>query len=448
MTPDTTDTIAAIATPPGQGGIGVVRISGPDVPALATALLGALPEPRRAEVHPFCAADGEMIDEGLVLYFAAPASFTGEHVLELQGHGGPVVMQLLLARVLELGARPARPGEFSERAFLNHKLDLTQAEAIADLIESSTASAARAAMQSLQGVFSARVHALTDSLTGLRMYVEAAIDFPEEEIDFLSDKKVQQDLDRVQQDLADVLQIAQQGCLLRDGLRLVIAGQPNAGKSSLLNRLAEREAAIVSDIPGTTRDVVREHIQIDGMPLQILDTAGLRDSDDRVEQEGMRRTRAEMEQADHVLYLIDDQQADGLPGSDDLPTDLAFTLVLNKIDLSGRAEGWVEDAVSPTIGISVKTGQGLEALKAHLKRCAGFTEISEGGFSARRRHLDALQRALAHIETGARQLNESRAGELLAEELRLAQNALGEITGEITPDDLLGQIFSSFCIGK
>jgi len=452
MTPDLTDTIAAIATPPGQGGIGVIRLSGADVPAIAQALLGVLPAERHAEVHSFRTADGGIIDMGLVLYFAAPASFTGEHVLELQGHGGPVVLGLLLARVLELGARPARPGEFSERAFLNNKLDLTQAEAIADLIASSTASAARAAVQSLQGAFSARVHALTETLTGLRMYVEAAIDFPEEEIDFLSDQKVQDDLEQAQQALASVLRTAQQGCLLRDGLRLVIAGHPNAGKSSLLNRLAGRDAAIVTDVPGTTRDVVREQIQIDGMPLQILDTAGLRESADRVEQEGMRRTRAEIKQADHVLYLVDDQEVnDGLPGSVDLPEGVAVTLVYNKIDLSGRASGRVKNTdtgLREAIAISVKTGQGLEALKTHLKQCAGFNETAEGGFSARRRHLDALLRAQSHLETGAHQLDQARAGELLAEELRLAQNALGEITGEMSSDDLLGRIFSSFCIGK
>jgi tRNA modification GTPase len=448
MNPDSTDTIAAIATPPGQGGIGVVRVSGPDVPGIARRLFGGLPAERRAEVHPFRTADGDIIDVGLVLYFAAPASFTGEHVLELQGHGGPVVLELLLARVLELGARPARPGEFSERAFLNRKLDLAQAEAIADLIESSTASAARAAMQSLQGVFSARIHALTEMLTDLRMVVEAAIDFPEEEIDFLSDRQCRDDLNRIQQELATVLLTAQQGCLLRDGLRLVIAGHPNAGKSSLLNRLAGRDAAIVTDVPGTTRDVVREQIQIDGMPLQILDTAGLRASADRVEQEGIRRTRAEIEQADHVLYLVDDQLADRLPGTGDLPEGIAFTLVYNKIDLSGRAPGLVKNADPPAIGLSAKTGQGLDELKAHLKQCAGFSETAEGGFSARRRHLDNLQRAQSHLETGARQLDQARAGELLAEELRLAQNALGEITGEVTSDDLLGKIFSSFCIGK
>ena len=447
----TTDTIAAVATPPGQGGVGIVRLSGPDVPGIAKQLLGHLPSPRHAELHNFLDADNDLIDNGLVLYFAAPASFTGEHVLELQGHGGPVVMDLLLARVLALGARSARPGEFSERAFLNNKLDLAQAEAIADLIESGTAEAARAAVHSLQGVFSQHVHALVELLTRVRMYVEAAIDFPEEEIDFLSDKSLAQMLEQLQQDFADLIAGARQGRLLRDGMTVVIAGRPNAGKSSLLNALSGRDAAIVTEIPGTTRDVLREHIQLDGMPLHILDTAGLHDSDDPIEQAGMLRTRAALEQADRVLLVIDDQQ--GLTTADqailaELPSSVPCTHIYNKIDISGREPGPEINGDAALVAISAKDGAGMEGLREHLKHSAGFSEQAEGGFSARRRHLEALQRAHEHFETGVQQLETQRAGELLAEELRLAQQRLGEITGEVSSDELLGRIFSSFCIGK
>ena len=445
------DTIAAIATPPGQGGVGIVRVSGSAVEDIAIALLGRLPQIRHAELHDFRDADGDLIDSGLVLYFAAPASFTGEPVLELQGHGGPVVMDLLLQRVLGLGARPARAGEFSRRAFLNNKLDLVQAEAIADLIESATAQAARAAIYSLQGAFSQRVHALADALTGLRVYIEAAIDFPDEEIDWLADSRLQQMLQELQNDLADIMVRAHQGQLLRDGMTLVIAGRPNAGKSSLLNALAGSEAAIVTAIPGTTRDVLREHIQLDGMPLHIIDTAGLHDSDDPVEQVGMARARKAMESADRVLLLIDDQAgftAADVAILDDLPEGVRHTLIFNKIDLTGRAPGPVTTGKSPGFALSVQTGAGMDVLRAHLKHCVGFGEQAEGSFSARRRHLDALQRVQQHLLAGYRQLRELQAGELLAEELRLAQQELGEITGTVSSDDLLGKIFSSFCIGK
>jgi len=447
----TTDTIAAIATPSGPGGVGIVRLSGPDVPAIAQQLLGRLPVPRRAEVHDFLEADTRLIDTGLVLYFAAPASFTGEHVLELQGHGGPVVMDLLLQRVLSLGARPARPGEFSERAFLNNKLDLAQAEAIADLIESGTAQAARAAVHSLQGVFSERVHALVELLTRIRMYVEAAIDFPEEEIDFLSDKALAQMLKQLQEDFAGLIGDAQQGCLLRDGMTVVIAGRPNAGKSSLLNALSGRDAAIVTEIPGTTRDVLREHIQLDGLPLHVLDTAGLHDSDDPVEQAGMQRTRVALEQADRVLLVIDDQQ--GFTPADaailaGLPASVPCTHIYNKIDLTGRSPGLDTVAGEPVVALSAQTGPGVDALRAYLQQSIGYAEQSEGGFSARRRHLEALQAAQYRFEAGVMQLKTRHAGELLAEELRLAQERLGEITGEVSSDELLGRIFSSFCIGK
>jgi len=446
----TTDTIAAVATPPGRGGVGIIRISGPQVPAIADQLLGTPAAPRIAELHVFADAEGEAIDEGLSLFFPAPHSFTGEHVLELHGHGGPVVMDLLLARVLELGARQARPGEFSERAFLNDKLDLAQAEAIADLIDSSTEQAARAATRSLQGEFSGKVQELVTELTELRCYVEAAIDFPEEEIDFLSDGEVQRRLSSVIDRLQQVRSQARQGCLLREGMNLVLAGQPNVGKSSLLNALAGNETAIVTPIAGTTRDVLREHIQIDGMPLHIIDTAGLRDSTDLIEQEGVRRAWAQIEQADRVLLVIDDRigfTAGDQQVLDRLPGRLPHTLVFNKIDLGRRAAGIRQQASSTEVSLSATTGEGLEHLKSHLKQVMGYQESGTGGFSARRRHLDALLRAGGHLDR-AQSCLDTGAGELLAEELRLARQQLSEITGEFSSDDLLGEIFSSFCIGK
>ncbi|MFQ5642870.1 MAG: tRNA uridine-5-carboxymethylaminomethyl(34) synthesis GTPase MnmE [Thiogranum sp.] len=446
----TVDTIAAVATPPGRGGVGIVRISGPKAPAIADSLFAAPVTPRVAELHVFRDAEGRAIDEGLSLFFPAPHSFTGEHVLELQGHGGPVVMDLLLARVMELGARQARPGEFSERAFLNDKLDLAQAEAIADLIDSSTEQAARAATRSLQGEFSRRIQELLTALTELRSYVEAAIDFPEEEIDFLGDAEVQHRMGDVVDRLQQVRAQARQGCLLREGMNLVLAGQPNVGKSSLLNALAGNETAIVTPIAGTTRDVLREHIQIDGMPLHIIDTAGLRDSNDPIEREGVRRAWAQIEQADRVLLVIDDRT--GFTATDQqvldrLPHRLPHTLVFNKIDLGRRTAGARQGASTTEISLSATTGEGLEYLKKHLQQVMGYEESAAGGFSARRRHLDALLRAGAHLEQ-AQSCLDSGAGELLAEELRLAQQQLSEITGEFSSDDLLGKIFSSFCIGK
>jgi tRNA modification GTPase len=430
--------------------VGIVRVSGPGVPALAERLLGRLPAPRTAELHSFTDAGGEIIDAGLSLYFAAPASFTGEHVLELHGHGGPVVLDLLLARVLELGARQAHPGEFSERAFLNDKLDLTQAEAIADLINSSTASAARAATRSLQGEFSRQVHALTEMLIHLRTFVEAAIDFPEEEIDFLSDGETQRRLDKVRDELGQLLASTRQGCLLSEGMTVVLAGQPNVGKSSILNRLAGRDAAIVTPIAGTTRDILREHIQIDGMPLHVIDTAGLRDSEDLVEQEGVRRAWAQIEQADRILLIIDDQA--GFGDADRkllarLPATLPRTWVFNKIDLSGRQPGLRETAGQVEVALSARDGEGMESLRQHLKAVMGYQDSASGGFSARRRHLDALRRTGEHLANAYTCLS-AGSGELLAEELRLAQQQLAEITGEFSSDDLLGEIFSSFCIGK
>jgi tRNA modification GTPase len=444
------DTIAAIATPPGRGGIGVIRISGVAVRDIAKQIVGKLPLPRRVYFSAFLDADESVIDAGIALYFPAPGSFTGEDVLELQGHGGPVVMDMLLARVLSLGARLARPGEFSERAFLNDKLDLAQAEAIADLIDSGSTQAARAAMRSLRGEFSVRITELVEALIALRMYVEAAIDFPDEELDFLSDGKVASKLATIEAKFTALAARATQGSLLREGMSVVIAGQPNAGKSSLLNRLAGHDAAIVTEIPGTTRDVLREHISLDGLPLHIIDTAGLRDSADRVEQEGVRRAWDAIRSADHVLLVVDD--AMGLSAEDiqlqqQFPAEIPVTSLYNKIDLTGRQPELVMNGTSSQIALSAKTGQGIDLLRTHLKTVAGFEAGSDDNFIARRRHLDALTRAGAHLEQAQRRLQE-QAGELLAEELRLAQICLSEITGEFSNEDLLGRIFASFCIGK
>ncbi len=450
------DTIAAVATATGRGGVGIIRVSGPRARAMAITLGGREPKPRYAHYGPLFADSGDVLDEGLLLFFPGPHSFTGEDVLELQGHGGPVVLDMLLRRCLQLGARMARPGEFSERAFLNDKLDLAQAEAIADLIEASSEQAARNALRSLQGEFSRRVHALTEKLIGLRIYVEAAIDFPEEEIDFLADGHVLSQLDVVRQELAGVLREAGQGALLRDGMTVVIAGRPNAGKSSLLNALAGREAAIVTDIAGTTRDVLREHIHIDGMPLHVVDTAGLRDTHDQVERIGVERALKAIGEADRILLVVDSTA----PEADDpfalwpefleqRPNPHKVTLIRNKADLSGETVG-LETCVDGhvTLTLSARGLEGLDLLREHLKACMGYEQTSEGSFSARRRHLQALQQASASLEHGRSQLTVLGAGELLAEDLRMAQQALGEITGAFTPDDLLGRIFSSFCIGK
>ncbi|HEV7165451.1 MAG TPA: tRNA uridine-5-carboxymethylaminomethyl(34) synthesis GTPase MnmE [Gammaproteobacteria bacterium] len=444
------ETIAAIATPPGRGGVGIVRVSGPKAMDIAAAVTGGVPEARRIAVRGFQDADGSLLDTGLVLFFAAPNSFTGEDVLELHGHGGTVVLDLLLRRVLSLGARLARPGEFSERAFLNDKLDLAQAEAVADLIDSGTAQAARAAMRSLTGEFSARVHELVEAITTLRAYVEAAIDFPDEEVDFLSEGDVAGKLAAIRVRFEDLAAAAQQGSLLREGMTVVIAGQPNAGKSSLLNYLAGHEAAIVTEIPGTTRDLLREHVNLDSLPLHLIDTAGLRESGDVVEQEGVRRARQEMQRADRVLLMVD--SARGLTEEDQriieaLPPELPLTVLYNKIDLTGQTAAEDELDGIPSLWLSARTGQGMDLLRAHLKQAAGFEQTGEDTFSARRRHLDALVRARQHLKAAADQAT-AGAGELIAEDLRLAQTSLSEITGEFTSDDLLGKIFSSFCIGK
>ena len=445
------DTIAAIATPPGRGGIGVIRVSGSLSAAIAKAVCGSLPVSRQATFRRFCASNGEILDQGIALYFPAPHSFTGEDILELQGHGGPVVMDLLLARVLELGARLARPGEFSERAFLNDKLDLAQAEAIADLIASDTAAAARAALRSLQGEFSQQVNDLVDGLVELRFYVEAAIDFPEEEIDFLADGVIATRLGDLQKRLSSLQAIARQGRLLRDGMTVVIAGRPNAGKSSLLNQLAGRDAAIVTAIPGTTRDVLREQISIDGMPLHIIDTAGLRHSDDVVEAEGIRRAWVEIAAADQIVMLVDDQSEFTVEDQalrEQLPTETPVIVVHNKIDLTGRMPAMVQGQWGIEILLSARSGAGLDLLRDHLKSCMGYQSGGEGTFMARRRHLDALDRATESLHQAAYQLEVARAGELAAQELLEAQNGLAEITGEFSSEDLLTRIFSSFCIGK
>lgn len=448
-----TETIVAAATPPGRGGVGIVRLSGPKVPEYAAIVLGELPTPRRATFARFLDARQEAIDAGLALFFPAPHSYTGEHVLELHGHGGPLVVEAVIARMLELGARRAHPGEFTQRAFLNDKVDLAQAEAIADLIDAGSREAARAAMRSLQGEFSNMVRGLTDAVIDLRTYVEAAIDFPEEEIDFLADRQLTERFQMVREHFEGVEQSARQGRLLREGMTVVIAGRPNAGKSSLLNRLAGYDAAIVTPIPGTTRDVVRERIDIDGMPLHVLDTAGLRkDAGDEVEAEGIRRAHAEMHRADRLLFVIDVVE-DPLGHAyheerQRLPSDVPVTLVFNKCDLAVGLPVVDTTAGPPRITMSANTGEGLAVLRAHLKMCMGYQTLDAGTVSARQRHLDALTRARGHTEEAARQLQERRAGELVAEELRVAQQALNEITGEFTSDDLLGRIFSSFCIGK
>jgi len=488
----TPDTIVAVATAPGRGGVGIVRVSGPEARRIGVTILGGttsgntisgdapaarsalFPPPRIAVLAKFFDGAGAVLDEGLVLWFPGPHSYTGEDVLELQGHGGPVVLEALVTRAVQLGARRAQPGEFTQRAFLNDKLDLAQAEAVADLIDAGSLAAARAAMRSLQGEFSAEVHGLIEALIELRVWVEAAIDFPEEEIDFLADRALIDRLARLRERFAAVLRSAHQGRLLRDGMTVVIAGRPNAGKSSLLNALAGHEAAIVTPLAGTTRDVLREQIALDGMPLHVIDTAGLRAATegtaDVVEAEGIRRARVEMTRADRILFVIDaiaDPEATAFKEERaSLPPGVPVTLLMNKVDalVSGEAPTAVvadrnaagrladrdasSERIAAVLPISAKTGAGIDALRAHLQQCMGFDAAAAGTVSARARHLEALRRAERHAETAFTQLTESRAGELVAEELRSAQQALAEITGEFHADDLLGRIFGSFCIGK
>ena len=450
------DTIVAQATAPGKGGVGIIRVSGKGAAKVAQLILGKVPQVRKAEYLPFKDNQQQLIDQGIALYFEAPNSFTGEDVLELQGHGGQVVLDMLLNAILKGGdVRIARPGEFSERAFLNDKLDLAQAEAIADLIDASSEQAAKGALRSLQGQFSSQIHALVEQVIHLRMYVEAAIDFPEEEIDFLSDGKIQQDLSNIITAFEQLRQQTKQGTLLREGMRVVIAGKPNAGKSSLLNALAGRDAAIVTDIAGTTRDVLKEHIHIDGMPLHIIDTAGLRDSPDKVEQIGIERAWQEINQADRVLFMLDSAETQETHPQRiwpeffaKLPANMGLTVIRNKVDLTNEAIGINQQADYPVISLSASEGKGIELLSEHLKQCMGFRANTEGQFIARRRHLDAIDKAFEHLLIGKQQLLDHLAGELLAEELRLAQDELNQITGEFSSDDLLGKIFSSFCIGK
>ena len=452
----TTDTIVAQATAPGRGGVGIIRVSGPKASQVAIEVTGKTLKPRYAEYIPFKSEDGIELDQGIALYFPNPHSFTGEDVLELQGHGGPVVMDMLIKRILKIeGLRPARPGEFSERAFMNDKMDLTQAEAIADLIDASSEQAAKSALQSLQGQFSKKINTLVDSLIYLRIYVEAAIDFPEEEIDFLADGKVSTDLQNIIDNLAAVRAEANQGSIMREGMKVVIAGRPNAGKSSLLNALSGKDSAIVTDIAGTTRDVLREHIHIDGMPLHIIDTAGLRDASDEVERIGINRAWEEISQADRVLFMVDGTTTDATDPKeiwpdfiDRLPHKIGMTVIRNKADQTNETLGICHVNDPTLIRLSAKTGEGVESLRNHLKECMGFTGNNEGGFMARRRHLDALNKAADHLNIGKQQLEGYMAGEILAEELRITQQHLNEITGEFSSDDLLGRIFSSFCIGK
>ena len=453
------DTIVAPATPAGRGGVGIVRISGAGAAAIARALTGALPAARRATLLRFCDGAGEPIDTGLVLYFPGPSSFTGEDVLELQGHGGPVILDQLVRRAIELGARMARPGEFTERAFLNGKLDLAQAEAVADLIEAGSAQAARAALRSLEGEFSREIHELVEALTALRVYVEAAIDFPDEDVEFLAGDEVAGRVADIEARFARVDRAAGQGRLLRDGLTVVIAGRPNAGKSSLLNALAGYDAAIVTPIPGTTRDVLRERIHVDGLPVHVVDTAGLREAADIVEEEGVRRARSAIERADLVLYVIDSSAAAAAASLEEelaaLPTGVPVLQVWNKADLLAAAPergqppaGTIPAGSTAAISVSARTGLGLDALRERIKAEAGYEQAGAGAWSARARHLDSLRRARESLARATAQLAGLSAFELVAEELRLAQHALGEITGEVTSEELLGRIFASFCIGK
>ncbi len=456
MLPDP-DTIAAIATAPGRGGVGIVRISGGRARDIGEAMTNRTLKPRHAHFSGFYGPDIALLDRGIALYFPAPHSFTGEDVVELQAHGGPVILDLLLREVCGRGARLARPGEFTERAYLNGKIDLAQAEAIADLINSSTERAALNATRSLEGEFSRRIETLVEAVTRLRIYVEAAIDFPEEEIDFIGEGEVSARLQEIIDQHRAVLEQARQGSLTREGMKIVIAGRPNAGKSSLLNALAGKDRAIVTPIEGTTRDVLIEQIQIDGLPLHIVDTAGLREGAEEIEQEGIRRAWREMESADRILLVVDgsdpaclERDADSLWPEQKrlLRRTIPVTIVHNKCDLSGRHAAVTRTPAGAVIELSALTGEGLDLLRDHLKASVGYESSGEGSFSARTRHLDALTRAGRCLDNGMAQLCDAGAAELLAEDLRQCQHCLGEITGAVTSDQLLGRIFASFCIGK
>lgn len=451
------ETIAAIATAPGSGGIGIIRLSGDRALAIGVLLTGTTPVPRHAHFCVLRDKVGQELDTGVFLFFPGPHSFTGEDVVELQVHGGPVILDLILRVVCQHGARIARPGEFSHRAYLNNKMDLAQAEAIADLINASTEQAALNASRTLQGVFSHKINVLVELITSLRVYVEAAIDFPEEEIDFMKNHQVEERLEEIIRQLDAVRNEAKHGSIIQEGMKVVIAGKPNAGKSSLLNALSGESTAIVSSIEGTTRDVLRTQIQIDGMPLHVVDTAGLRDSRDEIEQEGIRRAWAEIETADRILLVVDSSaQNEGITGnaivwperSELLAKDIPVVVIENKCDLLNRQPSIEHSDDRTTIHLSAKTGNGVDLLRHHLKSCMGYSDSGEGNFSARRRHLVALDQAGEYLFNGQKQLLETGAGELLAEDLRLCQNCLGEITDAVSSDELLGKIFSSFCIGK
>ena len=442
------DTIAAIATASGAGGIGIVRVSGSDAKAIAVNILGACPAPRHAAYLDFKQADGELIDRGIAIYYPNPHSYTGEDVLELQAHGGTALMQILLARCIALGARQAEPGEFTRRAYLNDKIDLAQAEAVADVINAATAEAAKSAVRSLSGEFSNRINMLLIKLIDLRMFVEACLDFPEEEIDFITQGRVAEKLNAIIAELQSVFAKAKQGSLLREGINVVLVGQPNVGKSSLMNQLAGEEIAIVTAIAGTTRDTIKNAIQINGVPLHVIDTAGLRETDDEVEKFGIARTWRAAETANIALLLVD--AAHGITETEKsilarLPQGIRKIWVHNKIDVANEP-AFVEEKDSAThIYLSARTGVGLDLLKEHLLKLAGYENNSEGVFMARARHLEALTQVELHLNVASTQINSA---ELLAEELRIAQEALSGITGEFTSDDLLGEIFSKFCIGK
>lgn len=438
-----TDTIVAIATPPGRGGVGIVRVSGKSLAGLAAGICGKPPTPRLAQHTRFRDAAGEVIDDGIALFFAAPASFTGEDVLELHAHGSPIVLQALVRRCVELGARHAEPGEFTRRAYLNGKLDLAQAEAVADVIDAATESAARAAVRSLTGEFSSRIRTLQDRLIHLRMFVEATLDFPEEDVEFIEAERARDKLAATRDALTQVISEAARGQLLHDGIRIVLAGEPNVGKSSLLNALAGDDIAIVTPIAGTTRDTVRSRISINGLPAEVIDTAGLRDTTDPVEAMGIERTRAAIRDADLALVLVQASQALSPTLIAELPATLPRLIVHNKVDLAGESARTDEQG----LWVSAKTGAGLDLLTDAIADAVGFNYREEGHFMARERHVDALRKALSHIDAAAQHLDHV-ALELFAEELRLGHEALGAITGEFTADDLLGEIFSRFCIGK
>lgn len=450
---DSQTTIVALATPPGKGGVSVVRVSGSLSKNIAEKLLKVPVIARHAHYLPFYNLQGQLLDQGIAIFFPAPNSFTGEDVLEFQAHGGPILMDLLIENILACGATLAKPGEFSERAFHNNKIDLAQAEAIADLIECGSRQAAASALRSLSGEFSRQIKNLLEKVIYLRVYVEAAIDFPDEEVDFLADEKIVNHLQSIQTDLQNIINNAAQGSLLREGIKVVIAGKPNAGKSSLLNALAQRESAIVTEIAGTTRDILSEQIHLDGLPLHIIDTAGLRKTNNKVEQIGIQRAAQQIQNADRILLVTDAREKDTpasilkdhLPVDGDLPP---VTLIKNKTDLIKQAPQIEENQSQTTIYLSAKNAQGIDLLKDHLKQTVGYQASESGVFMARRRHVHALERAQQYVENGYQQLTQMAAGEILAEELKLVQNCLNEITGEFTADDLLGEIFSSFCIGK